>query len=431
MLLTVISFLLVLSVLVFIHELGHYLAARHVGVRVLQFSIGFGKPLFRRQVGETEYRFAWILIGGYVRLLGQNLDDEDPADPRNYASKTIPQRLYILAAGPVMNLLLALVLMPLVFVLGVEMPAYRNAAPVMATVATGTPAAAAGFRAGDRIVSVDGTATPTWNAAYEALAQAGLQTGSVGIAVERDGRTVQMQLPRGLLARGKAPGWRPRIPPVVGFIAPNSAAEAAGLVKGDRILRMDGTPIARWHQISEQIQQRSGRTIALRFERQGRPITVSIAPRFDAGADRWLIGISPGTNLERHGPLDALVLGTTRLMNITGATFYFLGQLLLGQGSADALGGPVKIGAVIGQAVRSGLAELVFLMAVISLQLGIFNLLPVPALDGGHIFMLGLERLKGSPLSHRFRERAQLVGITLILLLIVFVTYNDIVGLVS
>ena len=431
MLLTVVSFLLVLSLLVFVHELGHYLAARHVGVRVQQFSIGFPPRLVGRKVGDTEYLLSWIPLGGYVRLEGQNIDDENPADPRNYAAKTKLQRLYILVAGPAMNLLLALLLMPVVYMLGVEAPAYRQSVPVLAEVEAEGPAGLAGFRGGDRIAAVDSAPTASWDAVYEALAEASLETGTVPVTVARGTERVTLELPRNLIARGQGLGWRPLIPPVVGEVAPGSAAADAGLRPGDRIVAIAGTPIDRWDRISEVVQRGEGTPLALKLERAGQPFTLRLAPRLDEGSGRWLIGISPGTTLTRHGPWDALLLGTERLADITATTFVFLGRLVTGSGSLDALGGPVKIGAVVGQAARTGAVELIFLMAVISLQLGIFNLLPIPALDGGHIFLLGVERLNGGPLSARFRERAQMIGFAVILTLILFVTYNDIVGLMT
>ncbi|MBI4083608.1 MAG: RIP metalloprotease RseP [Candidatus Lambdaproteobacteria bacterium] len=431
MIVTVISFVVVLSILVFFHELGHYLAARHVGVRVLQFSIGFPPKLFGRKVGETEYLVSSIPLGGYVRLEGQNIIDENPDDPRNYASKSVLQRFYILAAGPVANLVLALLVISAVFMFGVESPAYRTSAPVIASVQAETPAALAGFREGDRLLRVAGTPVATWNDVYEALAKASLARGPIAVTVERAGKTEALRLDQAAVAQNKALGWRPLIEPMVGMVSPGSAAREAGMQAGDRILAIDGVAIARWDQISQQVQRAAGKRLAVEIGRGREKLAVQVQPRRSGEGENWLIGISPGTALERHPPLQAIALGSARLWEITRGTFYFLGQLLTGRGSLDALGGPVKIGAVIGEAARTGGSEIAFLMAVISLQLGIFNLLPIPALDGGHIFLLGIELLKGGPLTARFRERAQMIGLALILLLILVVTYNDIRGLIS
>jgi regulator of sigma E protease len=428
MLLTVLWFLIVLSILVFVHELGHYLAARHVGVRVQRFSIGFPPKLIGKQVGETEYLISWIPLGGYVKLEGQNLDDENPNDPRNYAAKTKLQRLYILIAGPVMNLVLALVLMPLVFMLGVDTPRYRSGPAILAEVQAGTPAAQAGFRAGDRIVRLGGQETSTWNQLDQVMSDQSL-TGNLVFRVERNGTGVDLTAPAIALASSQPFGWKPLVEPVIGQISPRSPAERAGLLSGDRVLAVNGTPVRQWEQMPSEIQKGLGAQLKLDVERNGQRLQLAVTPMKQGNA--WIIGISPGTVTERYGVLSSIRLGTERIVQITGSTFSFLGHLVAGKSSLDALGGPVKIGVVIGEAARNGFDKLLFLMALISLQLGIFNLLPIPALDGGHIFLLGVERLVGGPLSVKVRERAQLIGFSLLIVLILVVTYNDVLQLIS
>lgn len=431
MLLTIVSFIIVLSIIVFVHESGHYLAARHVGVRVQQFSIGFPPRMFGKKVGETEYVFSWIPLGGYVKLEGQNIEDENPDDPRNYASKSLLQRLYILVAGPVANLLLALAIMPLVFIIGVETPAYRLGPADIVGTAPGSQAEKAGFQAGDRIVAVGEVETATWNEVYREVARQAILDDSVTLLADRGGRRVPHSLASAPLNEGSSIGWRPLVAPIAGSIAPGSAAEAAGMQPGDRIVRIDGQPITRWDQIPREIQKGAGAPTAFTLERGADTLYLQITPRPNPGTPKWLIGISPGRSVQRHGFVKSVRLGTERLWEITSATFVFLGRLLTGQGSVDAVGGPVKIAQYVGQAARSGAANLMFLMAVISLQLGIFNLLPIPALDGGHILMLAVELVKGSPLSAKLRERTQLIGFSLLILMILLVTYNDIVQIVS
>lgn len=425
----VLPFIIVISVLVFFHELWHSLAAKHVGVQVQQFSIGFPPRAWGKKVGETEYLLSWIPMGGYVRLLGQNLDDEDASDPRNYASKTILQRFYILVAGPAMNLLLALVVMPLVFMLGVQTPAFRLEAPVLAGATEGTPAQSSGFLAGDRILRVGQVPVPNWNEVFREATRQSLSADAVPFTVERGGRELDLLMPGEPFTTDKPVGWEPLRKPVVGNVLPDSAAGAAGLQAGDVILSINGTPVTRWGEIPERIQKGRGSAAAYEIQRGEERFTLKITPRPAEGGERWLIGISQPQVTVRHGPLESVKIGTQRLLEITGATFTFLGRLVTGGGSMDALGGPVKIGKVIGEAAHTGAANLVFLAAVISLQLGIFNLLPIPALDGGHIFMLAVEKVKGSPLSARLRERAQMVGFSLLVLLILIVTSNDILGL--
>ena len=434
MLLTIVSFLFVLAILVFVHEGGHFLAARHVGVRVQQFSLGLPPRAFGRRIGETEFLICWVPIGGYVKLEGQNIDDEDPSDPRNYASKTLLQRLYILAAGPVFNLALALLIMPLVFMLGVERPAYRHGPAMIGEVTADTPAAEAGFAAGDRIVGVGETETLTWTAVDRAAAEQSIYGEVVRFSVERGGTPLYLRLPSRHFNDSKPLGWRPLIPPVVGTVSPDSPAEAAGFQPGDRIVSIDGQALTRWEEISESIQRGQGEETTFEVERQGTRVLLTGTPAHIAGVDRWRIGISYPFIKEQYGPVEATLLGSQRLWDLTATTFVFLGRLVTFQASLEALGGPVKIGQFIGAATRqifdknshSGLANFLFLMAFISLQLGIFNLLPIPALDGGHIFLLGLEKLKGKPLSPRLRERTQMIGFSLLLMLFAVVTYNDI-----
>jgi regulator of sigma E protease len=428
MLLTVVLFVLVLSILVFVHELGHYLAARHVGVRVQRFSIGFPPRMFGKTVGETEYMLSWIPLGGYVKLEGQNLDDENPDDPRNYAAKTKLQRLYILVAGPVMNLLLALVLMPIVFMIGVETPKYRLSPPVLAEVTAESPAAKAGFRAGDRIVRLGNVETPTWTALDGALADQDL-TGDLTFRVERPDGQTQVTVPAQAFSSNAPFGWKPLVETAIGTVAARSPAQQAGLQPGDRIVAVNGVAVRQWDAMPAEIQKSQGAPLALDVRRGDRTLSVTLTPMKQGGS--WVIGISPGTVTERHGFFASVKLGTERLVQITGSTFSFLGHMITGKGSLDALGGPVKIGVVIGEAARSGFDKLLFLTALISLQLGIFNLLPIPALDGGHIFLLGVELAAGGQLSVKVRERAQLVGFSLLIALILVVTYNDVLQLIN
>jgi regulator of sigma E protease len=431
MLLTIISFVIVLTILVFVHESGHALAARHVGVRVQQFSIGFPPRMFGKKVGETEYVFSWIPLGGYVKLEGQNIEDENPNDPRNYASKSLLQRFYILVAGPVANLLLALAIMPLVYFVGVDTPAYRLAPADIVSTAPGSLSEEAGIQAGDRIVAVGEVETATWDDVFREMARQALLEDSVTVRAERGGHRIPHTLASAPLIEGKSIGWRPLIAPIAGSIAPDSAAEAAGMQPGDRIVSINGRPITRWDQIPREIQQGGGIPTAFTLQRGAETLHLQITPRPNPGTPKFLIGISPGRSKQRHGLVESVRLGTLRLWEITSATFVFLGRMLTGHGSMNAVGGPVKIAQYVGQAAQSGAANLIFLMAVISLQLGIFNLLPIPALDGGHIFMLAVELVKGSPLSAKLRERTQLIGFSLLILMLLLVTYNDIVQIVS
>jgi len=438
MLTTILSFLVVLGVLIFIHELGHYLAARHVGVRVEAFSIGFPPTAWGKQVGETEYRISWVPIGGYVKLFGQNVNDENPNDPTNYAAKSLFQRLYILAAGPAMNLLFALIFMPLVFLIGMDMPAYLNEPPLIKNVQQGSYAQELGIRANDEILAVNGTYVKNWEEVHSELAKVSTEE-TLTMEVDRAGSLVIMEGSGTAFQNAGPMGWSPFLAPVVGEFTEQSPAMKAGIQAGDKVTRVNSQPILDWSEISPAVQQfmhesvnnseTATKTLTVELERNGDIQFVEVAPYLEPKSQRWLLGMSMLKISRSFSFGESVILGTSRLWFLTKATFGFLGQMFQGEGSMDDLGGPVKIGMVIGDAVRSGIAELFFLMSFISLQLGIFNLLPIPALDGGHIFMLLVEKFKGGPLSTALREKTQMVGFSLLISLMIFVTWNDLMSL--
>ena len=438
MLTTILSFLAVLGVLIFIHELGHYLAARHVGVRVEAFSIGFPPTALAKQVGDTEYRISWLPVGGYVKLFGQNVTDEDPDDPANYAAKSLFQRLYILAAGPAMNLLFALIFMPLVFWIGMDIPAYLNEAPYIQNVQQDSYADQLGVRANDEIIAVNGSKVKNWEELHSVLGQIS-PTENLSLEIDRAGNSMLLEGSKIEMTRTANMGWSPLLVPIVGEFTGNSPAEKAGIQAGDKVKAINGQPVKDWIEISPAVQnimkdssntsQSPAIIISVELDRNGEVQFVEVTPYLEPKSKRWLLGMSMQKISRSHSFSESVVLGSARLWFLAKATFSFLGQMFQGEGSMDDLGGPIKIGIVIGEAVRSGIADLFFLMSFISLQLGIFNLLPIPALDGGHIFMLVLEKFKGSPLSITMRERTQMIGFSVLVSLMIFVTWNDLMSL--
>ena len=438
MLTTILSFLAVLGVLIFIHELGHYLAARHVGVRVEAFSIGFPPTALAKQVGETEYRISWLPLGGYVKLYGQNVTDEDPEDPANYAAKSLFQRLYILAAGPAMNLLFALIFMPLVFWIGRDIPAYLNDAPYIQNVQPESYAYQLGVRANDEIIAVNGNKVQTWEELHSALGQIS-SAENLSLEIDRAGNSMIMEGSGIEMHRTANMGWSPLLAPIVGGFTGDSPAEKAGIQAGDKVKAINELPVQDWMEISPSVQkimkdssntvESSTKKLMVEIERNAVVQFVEVAPYLEPKSQRWLLGMSMQQISRSHAFSESVVLGSARLWFLTKATFSFLGQIFQGEGSMDDLGGPIKIGIVIGEAVRSGIADLFFLMSFISLQLGIFNLLPIPALDGGHIFMLLVEKFNKGPLSITMRERTQMIRFSVLISLMVFVTWNDLMSL--
>ncbi len=435
MLITLIAFLIVLGILIFIHELGHFLAARHVGVRVEAFSVGFPPTLWGKKIGDTEYRISWIPVGGYVKLFGQNVDDEDPNDPTNYAHKSLFQRLYILTAGPLMNLLFALIFMPLVFWIGMETPAYLDDSPRIKNVQDGSYSQKLGIQANDEIIAINGTFVKNWEELHNTMGSIP-PSETLIFDIDRKGNSIYIEGSAIEMHRLGSMGWSPYLVPVVGGFSSRSPAERAGIKVGDKITRINELVIGDWSDISPSVQKimtaeskKPDSTLKVELERNSEVKFVEVTPFFETNSQRWLLGMSMSKKFRSHSLGESFALGITRLWFITKGTFSFLGQMFKGEGSMDDLGGPVKIGMVIGDAVRSGISDLFFLMAFISLQLGIFNLLPIPALDGGHILMLLIEKINGKPLSTAIRERTQMIGFSALLFLMIFVTWNDLVSL--
>ena len=435
MLITLIAFLIVLGILIFIHELGHFLAARHVGVRVEAFSVGFPPTLWGKKIGDTEYRISWIPVGGYVKLFGQNVDDEDPNDPTNYAHKSLFQRLYILTAGPLMNLLFALIFMPLVFWIGMETPAYLDDSPRIKDVQDGSYSQKLGIQANDEIIAINGTFVKNWEELHNTMGSIPPSETMV-FDIDRKGNSIYIEGSAIEMHRLGSMGWSPYLVPIVGGFSSGSPAERAGIKVGDKITRINELVIGDWSDISPSVQKimtaeskKPDSTLKVELERNSEVKFIDVTPFFETNSQRWLLGMSMSKKFRSHSLGESFALGISRLWFITKGTFSFLGQMFKGEGSMDDLGGPVKIGMVIGDAVRSGISDLFFLMAFISLQLGIFNLLPIPALDGGHILMLLIEKINGKPLSTAIRERTQMIGFSALLFLMIFVTWNDLVSL--
>lgn len=429
---TVLSFIAVLGFLVFVHELGHYLAARHVGVRVETFSIGFPPKIWSKKVGETEYTISWIPLGGYVKLFGQNLDDEDPTQPQNYAAKSPLQKLYILIAGPAMNFFIALLFMPIFYLIGTDLSIDLKQPVILDYFEKGGFSEQVDLQKGDQIVAINGLTVSNWSDFRKVAREQNANTPLMTIEVDRQGEQISVVGEQKIfLSKGLGAG--PLIEPIVGKLVSGSPAEKAGLQEKDRILAINETSIAQWQDISKVVQNsqtnalnKEGVALTVTVERAGNIEVLQLTPYYHPQSKSFKIGMGPPTYHHSY-PLDeAFQLGMERLQFMFLGTMKFLGDLLGGKGSLDDLGGPVRIGSVVGEAAQSSFADLLLLTAFISLQLGILNLLPIPALDGGHIFFLLVEKVKGTPLSPAIREKTQMLGVSLLFLLMIVVTFNDI-----
>ena len=417
--------ILALAFLVFIHELGHFFGAKKVGVEVEEFSIGFPPRIFKKMVNGTLYSLSLIPLGGFVKLKGQNLLDENSNEAGNYVSKSIFQRFIIIIGGPLANLLLPFLLMPIVFLVGDKYPAYLNMPAEIESVIEQSPAAEKGFQSGDVIIGVNDTPIPSWKYLNEAIGEHAIEP-VITFSVDRKGRTVLFDFAQDELQHGF--GWRPLIPPTVGEVLPESPAEIAGLKKGDTIISIDDIKIDSWTNIVDTLNRPgidSEKSLAIVIKREDILLDIELAPKLNDQTGKFYIGITVIEEEMSYPFWEAVGLGAEKTVSLISQTLKFLGSLFVGNIGADNLGGPVMITKMVGAAVEHGLTDFIFLLCFISIQLGIFNLLPFPVLDGGHILFLILEKIKGSPLSVKFRQTAQTVGFALLFTLIIYVTVQD------
>ena len=453
-LLSIVAFIIAIGVLVTIHEFGHYWVARKMGVKVLRFSIGFGKPLWKR-VGrgedKTEYVLAAIPLGGYVKMLDEREGDVNSSElDRAFNRKNVWARIAIVIAGPLANLILAVLVYWLVFIVGIT-----GISPIVAEPDNNTPAAAAGFKSEDKIVEINGKATPTWNTVYVSLLDGIVSgNGKVDIAVDtKDGsqQTRKLGLDENLLNQnGDIIGfiglnrWWPDVDPVIGGIVPGGAAEASGLQVGDKILTSNGESVATWRELVDIIRASADKTLDLAVLRDNSEIAIALTPALKdtpqgqigfIGARETQSQVVIDEKLrtvERYSPLEALGKAFSRTGEMISVSLKMIGKLFTGQASLkNTVSGPISIAQFAGQSVSVGIDHYLSFIALVSISLGIFNLFPVPMLDGGHLLYYTFEVLTGKPVSERVQIFGQQIGILLLGTLMVFVFYQDIVRIVS
>lgn len=429
---TLFSFIVVLGILVFVHELGHFLVAKALGVGVDRFSIGFPPKMLGFRYKETEYCLSWIPLGGYVKLRGEDPGEVvDPGDPGLYSSRPPRQRAGIVAAGPIMNLTLSFILMPLVFMIGMNIPAFFESPVQVAWVVPDSVADKAGVKKGDVLTRLGDREIAHWEELFEAAA---LATGEeIPLEVERGSETITVPVQVEDLKNGSGLGILPSLEPVIGSLAPGYPAVKAGLEAGDRILSVGGLPVSHWNEMAQIIHGSPGKSVTIEIDRDGQRLSLNVVPRLDEKSGQGLVGISPeNETISRRFPfMEAVSRGFERNVELLGLTFKFIWDLLTFNTSLKLLGGPIMIFQVTGEVAKAGISEFIAFMAFLSLQLGILNLLPIPVLDGGHLLFLGIEGIKGRPMEPRAREMAQRIGFFLLMLLILVVSYNDILRILT
>ena len=448
---TVCAFIAALGILITFHEFGHYWVARKCNVKILTFSIGFGRPLWRRVFGSdnTEFVIGAVPLGGYVRMLDERegvVPEQERA--RAFNNKPLGERTAIVAAGPIFNFIFAVLAYWLVYAIGVT-----GLKPVISTVEEGSMAMQAGFRADDEITDINGRATPTWNTAVELLVAGVIERDAVAVGVKDtrgNERALEVDLasiPIDAMAEGNllrllgVEPLRPVVPAVIGEVADQGAGRRAGLAQGDRITAVDGTPVRDWQHWVELIRAAPGIPLSVRVFRNGDDMELILTPGEKATGEGETIGfIGVGLNadsitdqsllaIETYPPHTALLKGIGKTVDMTFVTLQILGRMISGEASLKNLSGPVSIAQYAAQTARMGIVTFLGFLAIVSISLAVLNLLPIPLLDGGHLFYYLIEFIKGSPVSMPVQMLGQRIGIVLLFGLMGLAIYNDILRL--
>lgn len=444
----VLNFIIVLGVLIFFHEFGHFIVARLFGVGVERFSLGFGPRIFGKTVGRTDYRLSLIPLGGYVKMMGEEPDAELPPEdiPLSFTHKHVAKRSMIVAAGPLFNVLLAI----LIYVGGTYFAGIPTIRPVVRWVEADGPARSAGVETGDIIRSINGTPIHSWRQIDDAVEES--DGTPLHLKLDRNGASLTTTItPEAIEAKNVyeedityytigARGYA-ELAAVVGETRPGMPAQEAGLRKGDRIVAIDGTPIDRWQAMSDLITSSQGKSLTFTIMRDGRTFDVDIKPQEVQERDlmgnkqsAYRIGISPidpvrpEDRITDHvGFLSSVKLGAGYCWFVVRETGRFFVKLVEGKVPSAAIGGPIRIAKMANQQAKEGFGQFLYFIAFVSVNLAVINLVPIPVLDGGHLLFFAIEAIQRRPVSIRVRELSQQIGMVLLLMLMIFVIYNDVI----
>jgi regulator of sigma E protease len=455
---TLLAFVVAIALLVVFHEYGHYLMARRCGVRVLRFSIGFGKAVYSKRFAnsDTEWVISAIPLGGYVKMLDEREEEVAPQDlPYAFNRKPVLQRIAIVAAGPLANFLLAILLYWGLFMHGV--PGFK---PMLGEVPQGTPAAAAQMKSQETIVGINGVPVPSWQELHWMLLESVVRqnpdevnNGRVKIeAKTAGGETVEHQLDVSSLSAKDLDGdflgklglhlYQPVVLPVIGSVADGSVAQRAGLQRGDRILSANGVEMKKWMDLVELIRAHPSQTVLLEVRRGAATLQVRVVPQAVDESGKTIGRIGAGTEIDEaawkamlvdvsYSPLKALTQSLRKTWETSVISLDMMGKMVMGEVSMKNISGPITIADYAGQSAKMGAIAYLSFLALISISLGVLNLLPIPLLDGGHLLYYVAEMIKGSPVSEMSWEFGQKIGIALLGTLMVFAIYNDINRFVS
>ncbi len=444
-------FIIAIGVLITVHEFGHFWVARKAGVKVIRFSIGFGKPLFswRRANDETEYVIAALPLGGYVQMLDEREGEVAPEElDRAFNRKSLASRTAIVAAGPIFNFVLAIAIYWLILMMGVS-----GVKPIVGDVNDASLAAAGGFQRGDIITHIDGTETVTWGTAVLELLDSSLGEDVIEVRVLEDGvssktRLLDFSTPGLELERKNLPEslginlMRPKIPAIIGEVVSGGAADSAGIMTGDLLLTVDGEAIVDWEGWVHKVRANPDKNLQVELERAGAIVTLDLRParletkggvigRIGATVD-YPEGLFEQFNaVERYSFFAAFKAALVKTWDMSLLTLRMLGNMVIGNVSVENLSGPISIAQYAGSSAGIGFIAFASFLAIISISLGVLNLLPIPMLDGGHLFYYLIEWIKGSPVSEETQMMGQRVGIVLLAMVMFVAFYNDIARLVG
>ncbi|MDB4838154.1 RIP metalloprotease RseP [Marinomonas sp.] len=444
----ILSIVISLGVLITFHEFGHYFIARRCGVKVLRFSVGFGKPIYR-YVGKTgtEFTLAMIPLGGFVRMLDER-EGGVPESSRNQAfnNKSVWQRIAIVAAGPIANFILAIFIYALVALLGV-----KSIAPKIGQVMGDSPVAQTEIRSGDEILAIDGENIHSWEDVNLVLASLIGQTGSITVRYQTEGLRSQQEdvvrldrwlvgeKPTNLIRSFGLRPWQPEVLPIIDQVVEGGAASTAGFLKGDRIVAVDGDKVINWSQMVSLVQANAGQTLSVDIDRDYSRSNLLLTPRSKElnGQLVGYVGIAVAPpkwdeSLMReryYGPFDAFIYGFQQTAKMIALTFDSIWKMVQGLISVDNLSGPITIAKVASASAESGLQSFLKFMAYLSVSLGVLNLLPIPMLDGGHLLFFGIEAVRRKPVSERVQNLAYRIGASLLFALMAVAIFNDIARL--
>ncbi|MCW8829120.1 MAG: RIP metalloprotease RseP [Gammaproteobacteria bacterium] len=447
-LLTILSLLVALSLLIAVHELGHFLVARWSGVKVLRFSIGFGKPLWQRRFGadQTEFTLASIPLGGYVKMLDEREGEvADEELHRAFNRQPLSKRTAVVVAGPLFNFIFAIFAYWLMFVVGVS-----GIKPLLGEIEAGTIAYEAGLRGGQEILTVDGKETPTWQSAVEAIMPKMMLNETVNLTVFDGGITLEKQLvfsgiaaeskPQELFDKLGLKVYQPPIEPIIGEVLSGSVADRAGVVAGDRVITAAGRAITTWQQLVDTISEHPGKRLELVVEREGAEVVIALRPESIDSADGPVGRIGAAVNVDpliyqslqsemRYGAVPAVAAALGRTWEMSTLTLKMIGEMIMGRASVENLSGPIGIAQYAKQSASAGFSQFLKFLGLISVSLGVLNLLPIPVLDGGHLLYYAIEAIRGRPVSEQFEAMGQRVGLAVILVLMIVAVYNDLLRL--